>query len=297
MASTTSSPLVLRGPFGRRARLRSGELLLESRSGVRRIPVGAVERVEVRGRFGRTLAVVLTADEPGGATTYTQRSYSAPATDRFAAAVRRALPVRDAEEPRPDGALSVTSERRSRRGRRPVPERLRGIRPGTALAVAFCLVLAALLATRSWGGALTWVFVPLLVGAGVSLAPVGWKPVREGWILATRGITVEGHRRNSGAIDAGDTTAMYVYLFDDAEGTPRAYRGVNGGRDDEEITYDPLDPGIAQLRRRNAAQLALGSAVLLVLVLPLLGGGLALALLSFADLLGGGPVTDLVLPH
>ncbi|MET9952506.1 hypothetical protein ABZ135_13305 [Streptomyces sp. NPDC006339] len=299
MTSTTSSPLVLRGFLGRRVRLRSAELLWETRAAVRRIPVAAVARVEVRGRGGRTLVVVLTEGREqdqdqgegqgeggdggeegtgGGPVTYTLHAYSAAATRLFADAVRGALPVRDADQPRPSGARLVTVERR------PAPVRPRRIRPDVVAAVAFCLVLAALVVTASWAGAFAWVLVPLAGGAGVSLTSLGWKPAREGWILAVRGITVDGRRKNSGAVDAGDPDALYVYLFDDAEGVPRAYRGSNGGRDEEEIVYDPRNPAISQLRRRNAAQLCAGAAVLVLLALPLLAGGAALGLFALADL-------------
>ncbi|MFF8280185.1 hypothetical protein ACF05T_29550 [Streptomyces lateritius] len=279
MTSRTTSPLVLHGALGQRARLREGELLLRSRRELRRIPVAAIERVEVRGPRGRTLAVVLTGQEPVAARTHSLTSLRPAAVKRFAAVLCAALPVRDGAELSRSGSPPVTVEPLERRGRP-------AVQFGSVVAVAFCLVMAALLVTRSWGGAFCWVFVPMLVGAGVSLAEVGWKPVREGWILAVRGITVDGRRKNSGAIDAGDAGASYVYLFTDAEGVPRVYRGSNGGRDEEEIVYDPRNPGLNQLRRRNAAQFAAGLTFLLFLVLPLLGSGTALALAALADLFG-----------
>ncbi|MFB7372374.1 hypothetical protein ACFC0D_21300 [Streptomyces sp. NPDC056222] len=282
MSSTASSPLVLRGRSGRSVRLRNGELLLESRRELRRIPVAAIERVEVCGRGGRRLAVVLTGSGDGAAETYLLASRSSVAVARFVAVLNEALPVRDADELRTPGSLGVTAERRER----PWWSRVREVRPGTAVAVAFCVVLAVLLIAGAWAGALCWIFVPMLTGAGVSLAGLGWKPAREGWVLVTRGITVDGYRKNSGSVDGGDPDALYVYLFSDADGVPRGYRGSNGGRDEEEITYDPRDPGVCQLRRRTVAQLLVGALVLLVLALPLLAAGAALGLLTFVDLLG-----------
>ncbi|MFF1510358.1 hypothetical protein [Streptomyces sp. NPDC058326] len=286
MTPKASSPLVLHGRFGRRARLRNGELLLDSRRELRRIPVAAIERVEARGRGGRRLAVVLTGAGAGeAAVTYLLDSRSRFAVERFLAVLDEALPERDADEPRTPGSRQVTVERRGR------PEgsglsRLREVRAGTMAAVVFCLVLAALLITETWEGALYWVFVPLLAGAGVSLTALGWTSARQGWVLLMRGITVDGQRENSGSLDAGDPDALYVYRFIDADGVPRCYRGSNGGRDEEEITYDPRDPAVCQLRRRTTAQLLAGTALLLVLALPLLAAGTALGLLAGAELFG-----------
>ncbi|MFD3533289.1 hypothetical protein [Streptomyces sp. NPDC058664] len=287
MTSTASSPLVLHGRFGRRARLRSGELLLESRRELRRIPVAAIERVEARGRGGRTLAVVLTGPGSGSgeAETYLLGSRSPAAVARFVALLDEALPVRDADEPRTPGSRQVTVERRARREGTGW-SRVREARAGTVAAVGFCLVMAVLLFAGAWEGALYWVFVPLLAGAGVSLAGLGWTSARQGWVLVTRGITVDGRRKNSGSVDTGDPDALYVYLFTDADGVPRGYRGSNGGRDEEEITYDPRNPAVCQLRRRTTAQFLAGSAVLLVLALPLLATGAGFGLLSLADLFG-----------
>ncbi|MFE8940594.1 hypothetical protein ACFYNX_24285 [Streptomyces sp. NPDC007872] len=284
MTSIISSSLVLRGTLGRRARLRSGELLLRSGREVRRIPVAAIERVEVRGLRGRTLVVVLTGQEPDAARTHRFASLRPTAVKRFATVLREALPVRDTAELALSGPSLVRVEALERPG-------LPSVRWDVAVVVAFFLVLAALLITRSWTGAVLWPLVPTLVGAGVSLTELGWKPVREGWILAVRGITVDGRRENSGSVDAGDSDASYVYLFTDAEGAMRAYRGTNGGRDEEEILYDPRNPGVNQLRRRNAAQFVIGLVLLVVLVLPLLGGGVALGLSILADLFGFVPVT------
>ncbi|WP_225801898.1 hypothetical protein [Streptomyces sp. NK15101] len=67
--------------------------------------------------------------------------------------------------------------------------------------------------------------------------------------------------------------------------------GYERGRDEEEIVYDPRNPGVNRLRHRNAAQFAAGPAFLLVPVLPLVGGGVALGLVALADLFGFGSFT------
>ncbi|MGW1116427.1 hypothetical protein ACWD5B_04845 [Streptomyces tanashiensis] len=252
--------------------------MLRSRKEVRRIPLTAIERVEVGGFRGRTLAVILTGPEPDAVREHRFVSLRPAAVNRFAAVLREALPVRDGAEMGAAGSSLVIVEPLERPG-------LPALRRDVFVPVTFCLVMAALLATRSWIGVFCWVFVPMLVGAGISLLEVGWKPVREGWILAVRGVTVDGQRKNSGSVDAGDPDALYVYLFTDAEGALCAYRGTNGGRDEEEIVYDPRNPGVNQLRRRNAAQFVIGLAFLLTVVLPLLGCGVAFGLMALADLL------------
>ncbi|MER5749299.1 hypothetical protein [Streptomyces sp. NPDC002088] len=52
MASTDTSPLVLRDRRRSAARLRAGVLLLDAGGGRRRIPVAAIERVDVSGSGG-----------------------------------------------------------------------------------------------------------------------------------------------------------------------------------------------------------------------------------------------------
>ncbi|MFJ3786253.1 hypothetical protein [Streptomyces sp. NPDC090093] len=217
--------------------------MLRSRKEVRRIPLTAIERVEIYGFRGHTLAVILTGPEPDAVRAHRFVSLRPAAVKHFATVLREALPVRDDAELGPAGSSLVTVEPLER-------QVLPALRWDVFVPITFCLVMAALLATRSWIGAFCWVFVPMLVGAGISLVEVGWKPVSEGWILAVRGITVEGQRKNSGSVDTGDPDASYVYLFTDAEGALCAYRGTNGGRDEEEIIYDPRNPGVNQLQRR-----------------------------------------------
>ncbi|WP_316757176.1 hypothetical protein [Streptomyces herbicida] len=117
MTDNATSPLVLHGRRRSVARLRSGELLLEAGAVRRKIPVAAIERVEVRGSEGCEPAVVLTSAAPDPAT-YTLASRSAPAVREFAEAASRAVPARDADEPRRDGVARVTTEPVQRPGSR-----------------------------------------------------------------------------------------------------------------------------------------------------------------------------------
>ncbi|MFE9098590.1 hypothetical protein [Streptomyces sp. NPDC007264] len=91
---------MLHGKGRASARLRDGAVLLKADGVRRRIPVAAIERVDVHGAGGRRLTVVLTGDEP---VAYHLRCRSAPAVHEFAHAVSRALPTRDADERRPNG--------------------------------------------------------------------------------------------------------------------------------------------------------------------------------------------------
>ncbi|MFE2061430.1 hypothetical protein ACFXDH_03365 [Streptomyces sp. NPDC059467] len=107
MTSTETSSLILHGRRRTSIRLRDGAVSLAADGVRRRIPVAAIERIHVHGPKGRRLTVVLTGDEP---VVYDLRCRSGPAVHEFAKVVRRALPVRDADEPRQDGAGPVTEE-------------------------------------------------------------------------------------------------------------------------------------------------------------------------------------------
>lgn len=131
MASTGTSSLVLHGRRRASVRLRDGVVLLEAEGLRRRIPVAAIERVDVHGANGRRLTVVLTGDEP---VAYHLRCRSAAAVHEFAQAVRRALPVRDADEPRPDGVGPVTEEPLERAA----PNRVRLLWWGLGAGMCWC---------------------------------------------------------------------------------------------------------------------------------------------------------------
>ncbi|MGW5199121.1 hypothetical protein [Streptomyces spiralis] len=268
MTSTPeTSPPVLYGRRGRDARLRDGELLLDGHRERRRIPVGAIERVEVGGLWGRTLTVVLTSPAGTGAV-HRVGCPSAPAVDAFAGALRRALPVRDAAEPRADGAELVTTEALER----PSPERgHRGWSVAAGVYVGVAVVLAAVGAGVA--DVLVWlasgpvaVFGQMIVTAGRGLAG-------SAWALRTRGIAVEGRLEFSYAHGAEDgAVTRYVYSYVDARGVPRKHSGPDGGADRAEILYDSADPGRnSRIGRGTAARLVAGW------VFVLLGGPLLVA--------------------
>lgn len=96
--------------------------------------MAAIERIDVHGPKGRRLAVVLTGDEP---VAYRLKCRSAPAVHEFAQAVQRVLPVRDADEPRPDGVGLVTEEPLERAA----PNRLRQLWWGLGVAYVLVFVL------------------------------------------------------------------------------------------------------------------------------------------------------------
>lgn len=115
----------------------------------RRIPAAAIERVDVDGATGRQLTIVLTGDAP---VTYRFISRSAPAVREFARVVHRALPVRDADEPQPDGAGLVTEEPLERAAPNRVPLLWWGLAAGYALVLVLLLVKGAgVVPTVLWG--------------------------------------------------------------------------------------------------------------------------------------------------
>ncbi|MFF4709759.1 hypothetical protein ACWC4D_41150 [Streptomyces sp. NPDC001288] len=107
MTSAEMSLPILHGRRRTSVRLRDGAMLLETDGVRRRMPVTAIERVDVRGAKVRRLTVVLKGTEP---VAHHLTCRSAPGVHEFAQAVRRALPVRDADQPRPNGTELVTEE-------------------------------------------------------------------------------------------------------------------------------------------------------------------------------------------
>ncbi len=146
--------------------------------------MAAIERVEVRGPEGREFAVVLTSNDPRpDAPGHSLVSRSAPAVREFAEALRRALPVRDAAEPRPDGASVVSVEPMERPGLEPRQVAL------AALGVGYALITVALVARGAGEQAVVcWlVGVPTVLAPGVAalVGPVRTTKVgrRTGWQL------------------------------------------------------------------------------------------------------------------
>jgi len=234
--------------------------------------VAAIERIDVHGLKGRRLTVVLTGDEPA---TYRLSCRSGPAVHEFAQAVRRALPVRDADEPRPDGAGLVAEEPME-----PVaPNRRRQLWWG--LGAAYVLVFVLLVATGAGAGpVLLWVAAPEAIGGGGFGAHVGWKMVREAWGMRTRGITVEGRLQESGRYN---DVEHHTYAYVDDKGERRELTTSEDSGERAEITYDPAAPESAQFGRGTTGWLVFG-AVLILLFGPLLLAGVSFMVVGMAAL-------------
>ncbi|MFF4398290.1 DUF3592 domain-containing protein [Streptomyces sp. NPDC001480] len=276
-----SSPLVLHGRGRASARLRDGVLLLESGGVRRRIPVGAIERVEVRGGKGRELAVVLTAADPARAKTYTLTARSAPAVGAFAGAVRRALPARVPGKPRADGAARVSVEPLERPGLEPWRVGL------WALGVSLLLVAGLLAACGAGAKAVAlWLAGAVVLGFGAVAVRSACGQVRDAVVLRRRGITVEGRLKYSFDTGSGeDRVTHHVYRYVDALGEPRERTGEEGGPDQVEIVYDPEDPeGTTKVGRGTAGQLTSGVLGLLLLAVPMAGIGAAMVVTALASL-------------
>ncbi|WP_217554991.1 hypothetical protein [Streptomyces sp. GbtcB6] len=257
--------LVLRG---RRvtARFKRDAVLLERawrRSRIR-IPLAAIETVRTRGRAGqdsrasttggfkpRVTEIVLTsASASTDPVVYTLSSLSAEAAQAFVSAVTAALPVRDAAQPRTDGAELVTTEPRlsaeTRKDRWQTVAQDRAHLLG--LGALFVLGLALASATGDWVLVTFWVafFTPFLVGCAIAL--IVCRTTVDWWLLRHRGITVVATFKEKvyGTGTDGETTVTKVYTFTDASGTERTYRGGRGrlvATDPAriEVTYDPYD--------------------------------------------------------
>ncbi|WP_225832509.1 hypothetical protein [Streptomyces sp. NK08204] len=284
MASADTSPLVLYGRRRSVARLRSGALLLES-GGVRReIPVSAIERVDVRGRRGRELVVVLTSASPGRAA-YALTSGSAPAVREFAEAVRRALPVRAAGEPSRDGAALVTVTPMERPGLEPrnVARWALG-----GLAAALFGVITVLLVARDAGeqAQVSWLLSPMMTTVGVLPLRGGLRMVRDALVLGRRGIVVAGRLVGTYELgDGDDRRTEYVYAYEDALGEPHRRSGPEGGGVEVEILYDPDDPGgTAKVGRGTVGHLLAGLLLALLLGAPMTAIGLEMVATGLAPL-------------
>ncbi|MFD7408441.1 hypothetical protein ACFV7R_38655 [Streptomyces sp. NPDC059866] len=274
MTSTETSSLVLHGRRRASARLQDGAVLLETDGVRRRIPVTAIERVDVHGAKGRQLTVVLTGDEP---VAYHLRCRSAPAVHEFAQAVRRALLIRDADEPRPNGAELVTEKPLERAA----PNRARLLRWG--LGGGYVLVLVLLLVKGAFSGVapvVLWTVAPLLIAGGVAGVQAGGQVFREPWVLRTRGITVEGELQGTHWHEGGK---QYYYAYVDSHGVRRECKSSDGGAERAEITYDPVNPDTAMVGRRTTGWLVFG-AVLILLMGSVLLAGVAFAVVGVVAL-------------
>ncbi|MFJ8770263.1 hypothetical protein [Streptomyces clavifer] len=263
MTSTETSSLVLHGRRRASARLRDGAVLLETDGVRRRIPVTAIERVDVHGAKDRQLTVVLTGDEP---VAYHLRCRSAPAVHEFAQAVRRALPTRDANEPRPNG-VELVSEKPLERA---APNRVFLLWWG--LGGGYVLVLVLLLVKGAFSGVVPvvlWAVAPLVIGGGVGGVQAGWQVFREPWVLRTRGITVEGELQGTHWHEGGK---QYYYAYVDSHGVRRECKSSDGGAERAEITYDPVNPDTAMVGHRTTGWLVFGAVLILLMGSVLLAG-------------------------
>lgn len=236
-------------------------VLLEADGVRRRIPVAAIERVDVHGPKGQRLTVVLTGDEP---VAYHLRCRSVPTVHEFARAVHRALPVRDADESRPDGAGLVTEEPLERAALNRVRLLWWGLGGGYMLVLVLLLVKGAGVIP-----VLLWANAPLPIAGGLGGVQSGWKVFREAWVLRTRGITVEGELQGTYRHESGKT---HYYAYVDSQGVRRECKDSDGGAERAEITYDPVDPETAMVGRRTTGWLVVGAVLLLLMGAVLLVG-------------------------
>ncbi|MFC5153884.1 hypothetical protein [Streptomyces amakusaensis] len=290
MHSEPAFHLVLHGRRGAVARWEPGVLLVQTRKERHRIPVAAIEEVEVRGRRGRVLAVVLASgDGVAPAATRLVKCRSAPAVDAFAAALRAELSVRDAAE-RGQGAGTVSVERLERPKRRARP-RLRTVAVALYLLVLAWLV-AVLVGEPAHRGSFTavsalvcWILSPGLAALGRLVTPVVWELIEEPWRLRTRGITVTGELVRTYQREG----TWFVYAFTDTRGRKRTCRSRDGGPGRVEITYDPERAGLSRVGSSTTGDLVFGGVLFLVLVSPLVVGAVVLGVLGvvqLADLVG-----------
>lgn len=275
-----TSPLVLYGRRRSVARLKAGVLLLDQGRIRRRIPVSAIERVDVGGPRGCELTVVLTVGTPP-AVTYVLRARSAPMVREFAAALSRALPVRGAEEPRPDGAALVTEEVVKRWS--PSPAHW----VATGLLMVYLLVPLVLWVAGRTTPFVLWLLGPWLALLGLGSVVGGWEAKEKVAALRTRGITVEGRLEYSYEERSGeDTVKKYVYSFADTSGEVHQRHGKQGGGAERvEIVYDPADPKENnKVGRGTAARLAGAWLLVVLLGVPAVVAGAAFMVVGVAAL-------------
>ncbi|MGI5376581.1 hypothetical protein ACQEV2_20500 [Streptomyces sp. CA-251387] len=224
--------------------LEDGSLTLEQDGIRRRIPLTAVEEVRpAPGVSPRGVEVVLTAPEGTRPTVYRVAHRGASARDVFVATVTAALPARDAEERRRDGAEQVV------------------VLPGTvtppwhrkvfedltlALVLGVPIVgwiagLVTLIMHADIIGAILWFFgtKPLIIG--VVLYGMAAKTLYDRAILRRRGVTVlAGFHRHDGK--------KRMFQFTDLDGVPRdcevdsAAEPVSTSPERFQVTYDPRKP-------------------------------------------------------
>jgi hypothetical protein len=244
------------------------DAVLLDRGGMRlRIPLTAIETVRTGGGPRRRVIEIVLTSADATPVVHTLSPPNATAATAFADAVNAALPVRDAVEPRADGATSVTTV--------PVPPRTerkdrwttsRERRAQWAFGALFALGTALAAATGERVFIVLWAasYTPFLVGC--ALTHIVYRVTVDWWLLRRRGITVLAVHKDS---DYVGEVLVKTYSFTDAAGEERTFRG--SGRlvatDPEriEVTYDPCAP------KRMTTRKGLAVRMLSVLAYVLLG--------------------------
>ncbi|MFJ8172585.1 hypothetical protein ACIQ64_29665 [Streptomyces sp. NPDC094473] len=202
---------------------RSGSFALESRSilleqgGVRRrIPLEAVEEVRLDGVRRPAVEVVLTAPPGSSGTVYRVDCRNAASATAFVDATARALPARDVDTPREDGAARVAVlPRAADRNRRSPRDRLviAAVLAPVALYVGGLLVL---IMDGDVLGVIFWLLGLKPLAFGLLLYGMAAKNLYDRWLLRRRGISV---------LATSDHTQgqKEIYRYVDAEGVRRFF--------------------------------------------------------------------------
>ncbi|WP_329207238.1 hypothetical protein OG893_25605 [Streptomyces sp. NBC_01696] len=202
---------------------RSGSFALESRSilleqgGVRRrIPLEAVEEVRLDGVRRPAVEVVLTAPAGSSGTVYRVDCRNAASATAFVDATARALPARDVDTPREDGAARVAVlPRAADRNRRSPRDRLviAAVLAPVALYVGGLLVL---IMDGDVLGVIFWLLGLKPLAFGLLLYGMAAKNLYDRWLLRRRDISV---------LATSDHTQgkKEIYRYVDAEGVRRFF--------------------------------------------------------------------------
>ncbi|MEV0189856.1 DUF3592 domain-containing protein [Kitasatospora purpeofusca] len=259
------------------ARLDGDALVLTRRRRTHRIPMTAIDRIDVRP--GRVVVVLLTAG--GEARVYPVAHHNGAAAKAFARTVSTQLPERAADRSVNGAALVTTTV--EPRGRSWVTRPFDSWRKllvwfylAGLVAPFFGRALAENPRIASFP-ALSWLLtLPFAVLAVLGLGAVS-SSLRIDWLLYRRGITVTA--RVTGHDDDSDTESPRYfarYAFTDANGVDRQHTARDQPglvrTDTVDICYDPADPDVVRRRTGLGRRLALGA----FLGLPLMVAATAL---------------------
>ncbi len=293
-AMTALRPAVVLHGTRYTARLDGDEVVLTRRRSTHRIPVTAIDRIDVRP--GRVDVVLLAAG--GEARVYPVAHHNGAAAEAFARTAATALPERAADLSVDGAALVTTTVEPHRRGSLTRPfDSWRKMLAWFYLAGLVSPFLAGSVTSEhriASKPALAWMItLPITVLVVIGLRDFT-SSLRIGWLLYRRGITVTA--RVTGHDDDGDaeSPSHYArYAFTDAKGVDRRHTAkdqpgyVRG--DTVDICYDPADPGLVRRRAGLGRRLAWGTFLGLPLVLAaaVLGVGAVGYILAWPYL--GGP--------